>query len=444
MVMDSWQGKIDNELVPRLLNDKNGNYIGISTNGISGSMGSEVAEYSEGQYINQIAWDRNWFTYKKWNGQSWENVSRENAFDLYRRKDEFINQNSPESLKFKAYSTTPEPIGKSIRYPTDVSTGSNSDYVLFDFFDYQPPFRGNATMDDELPDALKASDTVGFWTVNKGKNIRLYTNEFLAQYNRTGTSADLYKRDTSGSYPQIMLYMPDDISDTLKAEWEGKAFGSTSAGILSSAAADGFVNKFKEAANNTGKGISKAPIELAASLVTNLAKGITGDSITTGDIFGGISGVIRNPNVEVLFQKMNLRTFDLSFKLIPYNEGEAKSIEKILTTFKKSMLPSYKIGDTAVLGTTGTDNRAVEASFIKVPKVCKVTYMQGDKEHPQLPKYKMCAVTDVEINYTPDGNYAVYKDGSPVAIQLKINFMETKLMFSEDVEVPFQNVAKGV
>ena len=24
MVMDSWQGKIDNELVPRLLNDKNG------------------------------------------------------------------------------------------------------------------------------------------------------------------------------------------------------------------------------------------------------------------------------------------------------------------------------------------------------------------------------------------------------------------------------------
>lgn len=443
MVMDSWQGKIDNELVPRLLSDKNGNYIGISTNGISGSVGSEVAEYSEGQYINQIAWDRNWFTYKKWNGQSWENVSRENAFDLYRRKNEFINQNSPESLKFKAYSTTPEPIGKSIRYPTDVSTGSNSDYVLFDFFDYQPPFRGNATMDDELPDALKASDTVGFWSLNKGKNIRLYTNEFLAQYNRTGTSADLYKRDTSGSYPQIMLYMPDDISDTLKAEWEGKAFGSTSAGILSSAAADGFVNKFKEAANTTGKGISKAPIELAASLVTNLAKGITGDSITTGDIFGGISGVIRNPNVEVLFQKMNLRTFDLSFKLIPYNEGEAKSIEKILTTFKKSMLPSYSIGDTAVLGTTGSDNRAVEASFIKVPKVCKVTYMQGDQEHPQLPKYKMCAVTDVEINYTPDGNYAVYKDGSPVAIQLKINFMETKLMFSEDVESPFQNVAKG-
>ena len=434
MAMDSWQGKIDNELVPRLLNDKNGNYIGISTNGISGSMGSEVAEYSEGQYINQIAWDRNWFTYKKWNGQSWENVSRENAFDLYRKKDEFINQNSPESLKFKAYSTTPEPIGKSIRYPTDVSTGSNSDYVLFDFFDYQPPFRGNATMDDELPDALKASDTVGFWTVNKGKNIRLYTNEFLAQYNRTGTSADLYKRDTSGSYPQIMLYMPDDISDTLKADWQGKAFGSTTAGLLSASAADGNIEKIKSLSNLTGGTIKRAPVELAASLVTNLAKGITGDTINTGDIFGGISGAIRNPNVEVLFQKMNLRTFDLTFKLVPYDIDESNKIKKIIKVFKKSMLPTYSIGDTKVLDTKGSENAAVEASFIKVPKVCKVTYMRGSKQHPDLPTYKMCAITDIGINYTPDGNYAVYKDGSPVAYELKINFMETKLLFSEEID----------
>ena len=75
---------------------------------------------------------------------------------------------------------------------------------------------------------------------------------------------------------------------------------------------DGIKNKIKI---NVGilYAINRAPIETAASLiVTNLAKGITGDTINTGDIFGGISGAIRNPNVEVLFQKMNLRTFDLN------------------------------------------------------------------------------------------------------------------------------------
>ena len=64
--------------------------------------------------------------------------------------------------------------------------------------------------------------------------------------------------------------------------------------------------------------------------------------------------------------------------------------------------------------------------------------MRGAKQHPHLPAYKMCAVTDVSVNYTPDGNYAVYNDGQPVATELKVSFMETKLLFSEDVDIYWQ------
>ena len=118
-----------------------------------------------------------------------------------------------------------------------------------------------------------------------------YLNEKLPEYNRSGQAGSLYKRDDTGRFPQIMLYMPDDISDTLKADWEGKAFGATTAGILSSAGTDNFIQKIKSASNTVGKNINKAPVEMAASLVTNLAKGITGDQINTGDIFGGVSEV---------------------------------------------------------------------------------------------------------------------------------------------------------
>ena len=48
----------------------------------------------------------------------------------------------------------------------------------------------------------------------------------------------------------------------------------------------------------------------------------------------------------------------------------------------------------------------------------------------------MCAVTDMGINYTPDGNYATYGDASPVAYEIKLSFMETKLLFSEEIEIP--------
>ena len=428
-----WSGEIDNVRVPRIV-QKNGILVGIGPNG------------SKGEYINQIAFRKNTGTFYKWDGTNWVTVSDvvnyTEATKLFRQRDEFkeanesnVNENiEKEKVRLSAYKTAINPVGfTSCRYPDNIATSDNSDFVLFDFFDYQPPFKDNQVFGDELPDALKVSD---------GNVPRNFVNETLPQYLRSGQSADLYKRDTSGRYPQIMLYMPDDITDTLKAQWEGKSFGSTTAGILSAAAAEGTIEKLKGAMNTGTKSLQKAPVELAASLVTNLAKGITGDQINTGDIFGGISGAIRNPNVEVLFQKMNLRTFDLSFKLVPYNAKEAKTIKKIINVFKKSMLPTYELGDYAVLGTKGKDNRAVEASFIRVPKVCKVTYMRGSNQHPDLPTYKMCAITDVAISYTPDGNYAVYYDGTPVAYELKISFMETKLLFSDEIDTgPDMNTA---
>tara|TARA_B100000035_G_scaffold152452_1_gene129863 strand:- start:401 stop:703 length:303 start_codon:yes stop_codon:yes gene_type:complete len=81
----------------------------------------------------------------------------------------------------------------------------------------------------------------------------------------------------------------------------------------------------------------------------------------------------------------------------------------------------------------GATNQGLTAGFIGVPNLCKVSFMKGPGQHPALPVYKICAVTQVDVNYTPDGAYATYSDGSPVAIQLSINFQETKLVFAEDI-----------
>ena len=80
------------------------------------------------------------------------------------------------------------------------------------------------------------------------------------------------------------------------------------------------------------------------------------------------------------------------------------------------------------------DNDFLEAGFIQVPKVCAVNFMRGSNRNHFLPKYKMCAITDVNVNYTPDNVYATFSGSSPVATEIKISFMETKLVFSEDIE----------
>ena len=83
------------------------------------------------------------------------------------------------------------------------------------------------------------------------------------------------------------------------------------------------------------------------------------------------------------------------------------------------------------------DNAGINNGFIGLPDLCQVVFMQGAGMHPVLPKFKMCAITDVSVNYTPDGSYATYGDGQPVAIELGLTFQETKMVFQEDIEQGF-------
>ena len=50
-------------------------------------------------------------------------------------------------------------------------------------------------------------------------------------------------------------------------------------------------------------------------------------------------------------------------------------------------------------------------------------------------RYKTCAITKVSVNYAPDGVYATFEDGSPVATELQVSFLETKLVFAEEITV---------
>ena len=78
-------------------------------------------------------------------------------------------------------------------------------------------------------------------------------------------------------------------------------------------------------------------------------------------------------------------------------------------------------------------NLGLESGFIAVPNLCQVTFMTGGDINRNVPQYKMCAITNCDINYTPDGQWATYSDGTPVAYTLSISFQETKLLYEEDV-----------
>ena len=309
---------------------------------------------------------------------------------------------SPESvgagpMGLKTFDPVKRPVA-TWRYPMpgEKSGGmtEDSDYVLFQFYDYAPPFGPGRT-----------TDGGGGYDYNQAKEYRPATN-----------------------YKATMLYMPEDISTGFKANWDGKSMSNLATGAIRAAGADGLGNKTLAGITAINNLVDKGGALAGAAAIKAATSKLAGDSLSYDDIFGGISGAILNPNTELLFGGVQLRNFQLNFKLFPRHSEESTEINNIITQFKKAMLPTTDPGEVF-----GFDNKGIKLGFIGVPKLVKVSFMKGGGENDRLPRYKMCAITSVDVNYTPDGTYATYLDGQPVAVGLSLNFQETKICFAEDI-----------
>ena len=319
-----------------------------------------------------------------------------------------------------------------LKYPFKGVIGEQSDYVLFEFKRYVPPFRQKRMLEYSATDGKKFKNQLKKQLKNSQKDTTNKDFKKLASsydYNQ----ANEYK-PAGDEFPSVIMYMPEDISTGFRGNWGGKAFSTIGAGILAAAGQAGIGDKIGTGFNAMGKAAERALGLTAVASLQKVTKMAGGDSLSNDDVFGSISGAILNPNTELLYQSVDLRNFMLKFKLVPREKDESKQINQIIKVFKACTLPLRNPG--MVMGQNDplkSINNGVVDGFIGVPNLCKVSFMRGNEEHPVLPRYKMLAITEVDVNYTPDGAYATYDDYQPVAIVISINFQETKINFAEEV-----------
>ena len=310
-----------------------------------------------------------------------------------------------------------DPSSQQLRYPASPNITEDTDYVMFQFYNYKPPFQNRAYKN-------KFANTGTKLTKDQSEKI-IKSNDLntinVRDYN---DQAELEKAE---DYKNIILYMPEDISTGFKSNWGGKNLTNFASGVLQSAGADGF-DKIKNSAQTLADAFGNVSYMAGASVIRKFVQATGGDSISNDDVFGAISGAILNPNTELLFSGVDMRNFQLNFKLVPRDANEAAMVNSIVAHFKKASLPSRV--PNKIFGNTG----GVKKNFIGVPKLVRVNFMSGDGEHPQLPKFKVCALTQVDVNYTPDGVYATYESGQPVAMTMTLNFQETKIVFADEVD----------
>lgn len=145
-----------------------------------------------------------------------------------------------------------------------------------------------------------------------------------------------------------------------------------------------------------------------------------GGNLTPSQLLARETGKILNPNMELLFEGVTLRSFKFSFKLTPRGPQEAAAVKDIIRALKKNMTPQ------------------IDGIYLNTPNIFELTYKKGSNNHPFLHKFKQCALTDMSVNYTGEGVYATYggsvKDGggTPVSMIMDLGFKELEPIYSGD------------
>ena len=136
------------------------------------------------------------------------------------------------------------------------------------------------------------------------------------------------------------------------------------------------------------------------------------------------TGIAINPNLELLFSGPKLRTFTFVFEFAPNDTKEAKDVRLIQRLFREGMLPTNSTGG--------------ERIFLGSPDVFRISYRNKGKRIKSMNIFKICALTAVEMDFTPEGVYQSYEDDDsvsmPVRSNMSLTFTELAPIFANDYD----------
>ena len=221
-------------------------------------------------------------------------------------------------------------------------------------------------------------------------------------------------RDILGT---VILPIPGGIKDSTKVEWGGDDMNALKMAAAGFAAGtiEGGTEGAAESLTDTINALKKTGGKTMGDMVKD---GFTAAAIGKDfkTIMARQTGMIMNPNMELLFTGPSLRPFSFNFLLAPRSKKEAKEVMKIIRFFKQGMAPI----------------RSKANLFLKSPHTFQLQYRHKDNNHPYLNSFKECALESCEVNYTPEQSYSTYEDGVMIAYTLSLGFKELEPVYNDD------------
>jgi len=301
----------------------------------------------------------------------------------------------------------------ALKYPTDAVYGepgvAGQDHIVIEQFQYQPPQAVFLDKDTKR-------NTLSFLNgMRRNSNIKKYIGV-------------------------VKMPIPNNLNFTNGVSWgdsklnsvQAAAFFSAFSGLTEAVGTGNIIKGLdtvgKDLASVLGEikdGELKAgsPANAAlSSFIAQFALGRAGINVDGNAALTRGTGAAINPNLELLFNGPKLRNFTFQFQFAPNDETDASEMRRIQKFFKMGMSPVRNQDNLVFLGS---------------PNVFRLRYRtQEDTRIKGLPMHKICALTQCEVNYTPDGVYQSYEDSaagsSPVRTVMTMSFTELTPIFQDD------------
>ena len=305
-------------------------------------------------------------------------------------------------------------------YPQETTNLGDGHYVIFDVIENKKTYYGSSglTPGDRMnsktyPNSL---GQVGEAKLNAFKSKRLSKlkeqgfakgDEKILRNQASGINSMKNLQTHTRISDSIILYTPPAVKFDYKVGYEQIDTGivGTMAGFFDGkdflATAGASFESFVET-------VTKSALEIALPGL--------GAAVDKG------RGVSQNPNAEMVFKSVPFRSFSFPYEFAPKNEKEKDEVQRIVEIFKFHMMPEKR-----------------SAGYLTAPSQFQITYMYRDGANMYIPKVARCALTDLNIDYSPEGVFTTFKGddkgAAPVLTKMDLTFSEMEIMTKETIAI---------
>ena len=203
----------------------------------------------------------------------------------------------------------------------------------------------------------------------------------------------------------IALHIPNQLSVRYGMQWSEEDTANL-------AAASSISDSLMKALSNKGSVNKQATVGAEAAASIALQK------VPNAGAISAKLGIAANPKKEQTFKGVDFRKFTFDYQFYPRSSAEARNVINIIEEFKLHMHPEFK-----------TENQ-----FIYIyPSEFDIIYYANHRENDKIHKHTSCVLEEMNVNYTPNGNFSVFSDGMPTQINITLGFRELMLLSKETV-----------